>query len=82
MYIGAPAISARAMARRVASASAAMGRVTGCHFGSPLPSATACLTRMSMTWPFSACMDTMPPFSLVRSRARKMVASSDMKTPG
>ena len=35
-----------------------------------------------MTPPFSACMQTSPPFSRVLSSALKIVASSTMKTPG
>jgi len=66
----------------VASASARAGRVSAWYFGAVLPSASAFFTSTSMTPPFSACMQIVPPFLPVRSMARKMLASSSMKTPG
>ncbi len=59
-----------------------MGRVNACHSGEVLPSRMALAMSTSMTEPFSACIQMVPPFSLVRISARKMVASSDMKMPG
>ena len=70
------------MARPVASPSARVGRVRAWYLGAVWPLRSASLTRVSMTPPFSACMQMSPPFSFVFSRARKMVASSTMNTPG
>ena len=70
------------MARCVASPSARVGRVRAWYFGPVLPSASAFFTSTSITPPFSACMQMVPPFWPVRSSARKMLASSSMKTPG
>jgi dihydropyrimidinase len=72
----------RAIARWVASASARAGRVSAWYFGAVLPSASARCTRTSITPPFSACMQIVPPFLPVRSSALKMLPSSDMNTPG
>ena len=80
--MGTSAISASAMARCVASASARAGRVSAWYFGAVLPSASAFFTSTSMTPPFSACMQMVPPFFPVLSSALKMLASSSMKTPG
>ena len=80
--MGTPAISARAMARPVASPSARVGRVRAWYLGAVWPLRSASFTSVSMTPPFSACMQTSPPFSFVFKSARKMVASSTWKTPG
>jgi hypothetical protein len=44
--------------------------------------ASASFTSTSITPPFSACMQIVPPFLPVRRIARKMLASSSMNTPG
>ena len=80
--MGTSAISASAMARCVASASARAGLVNAWYLGAVLPSASAFFTSTSMTPPFSACMQMVPPFFPVRSSALKMLASSSMNTPG
>ena len=79
---GTPAISASAIARpwpRPRRAWAASARGTSAR-SAPLRSAS--FTSVSMTPPFSACMQTSPPFSRVLSSALKIVASSTMNTPG
>jgi hypothetical protein len=80
--MGTSAISASAMARPVASPSARVGRVSAWYFGAVWPLRSASFTSVSMTPPFSACMQTSPPFSFVLRRARKIVASSTWNTPG
>ena len=79
--MGTSAISARQMARCVASASARAGRVRAWNFGAVCPSASARRTSTSITSPFSACMQIVPPLVPVLSSARKMLPSSSISTP-
>jgi len=62
MYTGTPAISAMAMARCTASASASGGRVSAWYTGAVFPSASARAISTSITLPFSACMQMSAPF--------------------
>ncbi len=80
--MGTPAISARAIARPVASPSVPGGRVRAWYLGAVWPLRSASATRVSITPPFSACMQISPPFSRVRLRALKIVASSTIRRPG
>ena len=63
--MGTPAISASAIARPVASPSARVGRVSAWYLGAVCPLRSASLTSVSITPPFSACMQMSPPLSRV-----------------
>lgn len=82
MKTGAPAISASAAARWTASASARAGRVSACQRGAVRPAASARSTSTSITWPFSACRQTRPPFSRAASSTRKIAPSSSIRRSG
>ena len=73
-YSGQSARWASWIARLVASPSVWGGLVAACHFGSVLPSASACLTSTSITSPFSAWTITSAPVSAATCMTRNSVS--------